>query len=332
MNILRFWRPQVFHGDRIKENFFEGWFFKIVDKNRNYVYAFIPGVYIDKANDDSHAFIQILDGHTHQSTYHRFPIEQFFASTQKFEIRIDQNYFCSDYMSLKIESEERRVEGTINFSEFKPWPVKLLSPGIMGWYAFVPFMECYHGVLSFDHALTGKMQINGDNIDFTDGRGYVEKDWGHSFPSAYIWIQSNHFKNQSISLVASIAKIPWLKSSFRGFIIGLLFSGKLYRFATYTGAKLNKCQVTDKHAQIEVSDGKYMLKISAERTIGGVLQGPSNANMVTRISESLSSRVEVEFYRLQKNGKELLFKGLGDPAGLDVNGKLPEIVDNLTED
>ena len=23
----------------------------------------------------------------------------------------------------------------------------------MGWYAWVPFMECYHGVLSLDHTI-----------------------------------------------------------------------------------------------------------------------------------------------------------------------------------
>ncbi|MCK7537696.1 MAG: tocopherol cyclase family protein [Marinilabiliales bacterium] len=35
--------------------------------------------------------------------------------------------------------------------------------------------------------------------DFSGGRGYIEKDWGHSFPSAYVWMQSNHFQLARIS-------------------------------------------------------------------------------------------------------------------------------------
>jgi succinate dehydrogenase/fumarate reductase flavoprotein subunit len=48
--------------------------------------------------------------------------------------------------------------------------------GTMGWYAFVPAMECYHGVLSFDHLLEGGLELNGQYIDYTGGRGYIEKD------------------------------------------------------------------------------------------------------------------------------------------------------------
>ncbi len=90
----------------------------------------------------------------------------------------------------------------------------------MGWYAFVPFMECYHAVIGFDHPLEGKININGNEIDFTGGRGYIEKDYGKSFPSYYIWMQSNHFETEEISVMASVAKIPWLGSSFDGFVVG----------------------------------------------------------------------------------------------------------------
>lgn len=56
------------------------------------------------------------------------------------------------------------------------------SPGIMGWYAWVPTMECYHGVVSLDHAISGKLMIEDQAHDFNGGRGYIEKDWGKSFP------------------------------------------------------------------------------------------------------------------------------------------------------
>jgi hypothetical protein len=51
----------------------------------------------------------------------------------------------------------------------------------MGPYAFVPFMECYHGILSMDHKINGQLIIHDEIIDFTGGKGYMEKDWGQSF-------------------------------------------------------------------------------------------------------------------------------------------------------
>ena len=63
----------------------------------------------------------------------------------------------------------------------------------MGPYTFAPFMECYHGVLSFDHTIAGSLAVDGQELDFTGGHGYIEKDWGQAFPKAWIWTQSNHF-------------------------------------------------------------------------------------------------------------------------------------------
>ena len=43
-------------------------------------------------------------------------------------------------------------------------------------------MECYHGIVSMDHTVNGLIEINNEKIDFSEGRGYIEKDWGRSFP------------------------------------------------------------------------------------------------------------------------------------------------------
>ena len=36
------------------------------------------------------------------------------------------------------------IKGKISFGDLFRWPSNLFSPGIMGPYSFVPFMECYH--------------------------------------------------------------------------------------------------------------------------------------------------------------------------------------------
>jgi tocopherol cyclase len=51
----------------------------------------------------------------------------------------------------------------------------------MGWFAYVPFMECYHGVLSLDHEVNGRLRLGKRETDFSGGRGYIEKDWAAPF-------------------------------------------------------------------------------------------------------------------------------------------------------
>ncbi len=80
-------------------------------------------------------------------------------------------------------------------------------------------MECYHGVLSFDHSLQGKLNLNGKEMDFNGGRGHMEKDWGKNFPAVWVWLQSNHFQNQRACITASVALIPWMGATFKGSIV-----------------------------------------------------------------------------------------------------------------
>ena len=226
--------PEMYHGRREKAPFFEGWYFKVVSADEQQRYAIIPGVILGA---NAHAFIQVLNGTTGASAYHTFPLSEFWASKDTFEISIGPNRFSRERINLNINTDAEALQGELSFSEVTPWPVTLASPGVMGWYAWVPGLECYHGVVSLNHALQGKLTIHNEAVDFNGGSGYIEKDWGQSFPSAWVWFQSNHFDHPATCITASVATIPWMRSAFEGFIVGFWHSGKLYRFATYTGAK-----------------------------------------------------------------------------------------------
>jgi hypothetical protein len=174
-----------------------------------------------------------------------------------------------------------------------------------------------------DHDLEGKLILNGELQNFNSGRGYIEKDWGSSFPSSYVWMQSNNFKQDGVSFSGSIAKIPWIGHWFRGFIIGLLVNDRLYRFTTYTGAQLNYLEIIDNYVNFEVEDKNYMLIAKAVRKESAIIYGPYNNEMVPKVTESLNSAVYVTL-KNKKNNK-VIFEGEGKHAGLDVNGTLEEI-------
>lgn len=324
--LINIWRPEVYHNKSDKATFFEGWFYKLVDSSRKNVMAIIPGVFLHKKENESHAFIQVLDGFSHRAYYHRYPLSQFQSSSKNFSIRIGTNIFNSDSLEVDIQNEPK-LNGRLTFSGLQKWPVRWNSPGAMGWYAFVPFMECYHGIISLDHRITGELQLNERLLNFDEGRGYLEKDWGRSFPQAYIWMQGNHFDQPGINLTLSIARIPWLRGYFRGFIIGFLFQGGLFRFTTYNGAKLKKVKVESGEVKVEVVHHRHGLRITARGGQQGVLHGPYENAMVGRVVESLDATISVSLFEIKDHREELLYSGKSEIAGLEMNGELAQIVD-----
>ena len=50
---------------------------------------------------------------------------------------------------------ELKLQDIILTVTYRSYPGTIFSPGIMGWYSFVPFMECKHGIVSINHDLTG---------------------------------------------------------------------------------------------------------------------------------------------------------------------------------
>lgn len=313
-------RPAMYHGHGQRPPFFEGWYYKLVTVDGAHRFAVIPGVIL---GPQGHAFVQVLDGITGLSAYHTYPLREFWASRKDFDVAIGPNRFTQSAISLHIDRPEGRVAGTLHFRGTVPWPVSPLSPGIMGWYAWVPAMECYHGVLSFDHQIDGGLAVDSQLVDFSGGRGYIEKDWGQSFPEAWVWFQSNHFSVPGTCITASVAIIPWVRRAFRGFIVGLSHDGLLYRFATYTGAHIEDLQIADDEVIWVVRNARHRLSMRAARAGGGLLLGPTRLDMGKRVDETLSATVEVRLTTLE--GREV-FAGGGRYAGLEVHGNLGRLL------
>ena len=313
-------RPDMYHGHHKKPPFFEGWYFKVVSADESHRYAIIPGVFL---GDDGHAFVQILNGMTAESIYHRFPLESFWASEEDFEVRIGENVFYRQHINLNIDRPEGQLIGELRFSDLVVWPVSAREPGIMGWYAWVPLMECYHGVISLDHQIMGSLKIDGESIDFSSGRGYTEKDWGQSFPSAYIWMQSNHFSNHPVCLTGSVAMIPWVRQAFRGFIIGLWYRGELYRFATYNGAIIEHLELENDHVDWYIRGKNHRLELHATRPEGGLLHAPDRESMLQRVEETMRATVDVQLLTLEG---QVIFEDRGRHAGLEVFGDLERLL------
>lgn len=319
----KIWQPAAFQGKIGARGYFEGWYYKFADKSEQHVWALIPGISLDQNGRNSHCFIQFLDGSGKLSHYFRYPVDKFSYSSDNPEIKIGSSCFSPAGIEIDIGDNSISLKGKLNFQDIKAWPISLFSPGAMGWYAFVPLMECYHGVLSFDHLVEGQVTLNGQFIDFSGGRGYIEKDWGRSFPSYHIWIQTNHFAEPGTSLMVSIANIPWLGRSFDGFLIGFWYTGRLYKFTTYTGAKIKTFGYNQEKLTLHVESKGHRLEIEVLYKKGVDLKTPVLGEMQGRLSESLTAETNVRFYEKSKRTESMVFSGTGRHTGIEIEGSIP---------
>ena len=309
----------IYQGAGKTSRYFEGWYFKHVSPDGR-VYSVIPGVALGGA--DPHAFIQLIDGNTADTRYYPFPVSDFTYSKDRFEIAIGPNTFSAKGISLAIGKDGTDLRARIAFGPFTGLPATLFSPNIMGWYSYVPFMECYHGLVSMDHRIDGHLTLDGKTVVFDGGRGYAEKDWGRSFPSSWVWMQSNQFESPGNSFMLSIARIPWLGRHFTGFLGFHYHGGRLRRFGTYTGARLSALDVGEDSVSVSIGARDFSLRITARKSRKGILKAPVNGIMERRIAESIDAMIDVE---VSDPDGTVITKESGTHGGLEIVGTPEEL-------
>ncbi len=314
--IYKIFHPSIFQGSLSNKNYFEGWYFKHVSPDNKEAFAVIPGISL---SDDKHSFVQFVDGTTGLSYYFRYSPESFHWENSRFLIRIGDSNFSSEGIQLHLENDSVKISGNIQYHNLVTLRPTLFRPGIMGWYSYVPGMECNHGVSSVNHFLEGRININDREMVFAGGKGYIEKDWGVSFPESWLWLQCNSFEKQDISVMISIAKIPWKGNYFIGFIAFMHLEGITHIFATYNRSKISSLRKIDASTtEVEIKKGSKTLRALIIKKESSSLKAPVLGLMSGNIKESINSEVNIEYS--YKNTS--VFKGTGTRAGYEETKKI----------
>lgn len=263
------------------KKYFEGWYYK--HTTNEYTFSIIPG--ISKNKKDPHAFIQIIENITNNSHYYKYPIEQFKYDNETFQI--GNNFFKENRIIININN---KIKADLKYFNITPLESTKLNPTIMGPFHYLK-MQCNHSIISLNHTITGTFSIEQKNIDLTNARGYIEKDYGSSFPKNYTWIQAN---NKNTSLFFAIANIP-LIFNFQGYIAVLLYNDKQYKFTTYNLSKINIKENT-----YILKKGIYTLIIEIFPKNKYKLISPKLGEMNDYIYESLNTITHITLYKKKK--------------------------------
>ncbi|MBK9390877.1 MAG: hypothetical protein IPN68_12015 [Bacteroidetes bacterium] len=315
--MLKIFKPELFQGSLQTNNYFEGWYFKHVSKNLNNVYSFIPGISL--SDNDPHSFIQVINGITGKTCYITYPVNEFKWEKDKLFLKIGNSVFTDEFIELNIENEKINVSGRLEYRNIVKYPKTLSSPGIMGWYSYIPFMECKHGIVSVNHKISGTLTIDNELIDLNEGKGYIEKDWGTSFPEAWVWIQSNNFNNPDTAFTFSVAKIPWMGRHFPGFISFLYFDKRFFLFSSYNNTALNEINYDGKTISFTLKNKETTLKVTAVKNKSGELMAPVSGKMTRRIKESIDSTVILTLFNKSGN---IIYSDSAQRAGLEIIDKI----------
>ena len=315
--MLKIFRPELFQGSLKKRSYFEGWYFKHVSKDLNHVYSFIPGISL--SDDDPHSFIQVINGITGETNYITYRVNMFKWDKYKLYLKIGNSVFTDKFIDLNLENKDIKVSGRLEYSNIVKYPKTLLSPGIMGWYSYIPFMECKHGIVSVSHKVSGVLNFDKGTIDMNEGKGYIEKDWGSSFPEAWIWIQSNNFNNPETAFTFSVAKIPWLGKYFPGFISFLYFDKSFYLFSSYNKSVLQDLNYDGNTLNFTLRNKFSALKVTAVKNKSGELLAPVSGKMTRRIKESIDSFITISLY---DRDNKLIYNDSAQRAGLEIIDKI----------
>lgn len=309
--------PIRFQGSLDHRNYFEGWYFKQVSLGSGKVISFIPGISLNEL--DPHAFIQVIVSPPVETHYFRFDVSDFFTSDLPFEVRIGKNVFSQKGITIDLNDETIAIEGKLTYGPFKSIDKTILNPNAMGYFAYIPKMKCNHGIVSMDHSVDGVLKYNEESLSFNRDRGYIEKDWGSSFPERYIWMQGNHFERNGDSFMCSIASIPMMGTSFTGLIANLVADGKEYRFATYNGAKIILALSTTDGVDIILKKSKLTLEIKAHIESTGNLKSPIEGRMAGTIKEGLGGTISLVLKEEDRIFKQLFTRYSGIEVVGDFN-------------
>jgi hypothetical protein len=317
MKLYKIFHPEVFQGSLKKSDYFEGWYFKQVSPDLGNAMAFIPGISL--SGKDPHAFIQYINGINRQTEYFRFPLDHFSFDPKKLRVRIGDSEFSENKMILSLKNSSFTIAGTLGYTGNRKFPSTILMPGIMGWYSYVPGMECNHGVVSLHHRVEGEITINGERSDFTGGTGYIEKDWGISFPESWILLQCNNFDDAGTSLMVSVAKIPWRGRYFIGLISFLSTEERTEVFATYNKSRiLSLKQLNTNTTEVVITRGRKVLSVRIFKSGSAPIVAPVQGSMDKVIKESLNSEVEFTY----DDGSGSVISGFGKRAGYEEMEKI----------
>lgn len=313
----KIYNNQLFHSNLKRNNYFENWLFKLVSEDRKSVFTIIPVLVLGK---NKLCYIEILNGLTGETFFKEFPLNKYSVKTDTMYCKIDNTVFSKDGISLDLKLPENNLKGEINFGDLNPFKGSSFSPGIIGFFSFIPFLESYISIVSMHTQINGNITIGSNSYNFANGSCYIEKNWGKKYPEFWLWTQCNTFNVKNSSVFLSISPGNLYGRKFVALLCYFVFEGKVYNFSLHKRARVTSLKKEGRTVFIEIQKKQLKLDISIIPRIAGKIKVPSASNNDRFINESSTATIHLNLYNTDKQicsieGEFADFNLVGDIIG-----------------
>ena len=164
----------------------------------------------------------------------------------------------------------------------------------------------------------GYIDWNGKKYQFIDVPAYSEKNWGHSFPSKWFWINCNSFEQESdltLTAAGGIRQVlNWQESVG---VIGLHYKGKCYQF-TRENSHLS-WQIKPWRSWImQGQNNDFVVKIEGKtKALGTYVRVPTADGLQFLCRDTVQGKLSLE---LANNEGKILLKANSCLGGLEIGG------------
>lgn len=282
--MLEKYKPNSIRGTFERNKFFEGWFQKVYSKAHKASFILIYG-YATHNSDDEFGFLQILiPNQTPEIVY--FPKNEVACDIEKHIFRMGKNLLTTELIRIEINglSIDLNMNNTQTFRTFK---------NSMGYTYFIPNLPCYHSVLNSAQSVSGEIKHQGQCYTFDHEMGYLEKNWGTTFPESYFWVHAIDPNNPAISLLFSRAKIVWLGKTYIKHVGYLCFAGQQIELRALKNVTVSNSSISPENRSIQIRSAAAQLDLALEFGREVQFKGPKDGALSRMIAHQTDAKVEV---------------------------------------
>jgi tocopherol cyclase len=334
-----------YHWNNKDSRFFEGWYFRVTLPQEKQSFAFIYSIEDPLGGQSiSGGAVQIL-GIDEQYLCRSFPdVNQFWASKSRLELGhwrktalkirpqlLQSAIFTRDILegyqaTSTLHQGYIRDPGTDQdcrwYYEIKPiygWgKPNLPQKATAGWLSYLPIADPGWQVLTAYGLASGWIEWNNQRYEFLDTPFYAEKNWGHSFPEKWFWINCNRFSDESdltLTAVGTKRKVLWW-SELVG-LIGIHYKGQFYSFSSLDSQLTWRVQPWGKW-EMQAQNEYFTVKLlGTTQETGTWLRVPTAEGLQFGCRDTTKGHLILE---LRDNTGKIIIDGKSDLCGLEIGG------------
>lgn len=240
-------RNNISTGEVDRGDWYEWWYFKLIDPATDTPFYFLYGVTnpwdsgASPQKDTSRAFVGF--GHFGEKWIleKQYPVETMRAEYGRFALDFGNGNAAADGW---LQGELNGI-GTNRTEHRVKWSLRTATDwryDAMGWTMRLPWASnifWYPAQASL--FASGTLDIDGKIYEIRDAKGYQDRNWGRGFPKWWAWVVANDFEGSPETVLAGGGGMPKVLGlfDFPVFSMGLRHEGREYTFRINDGDWVN---------------------------------------------------------------------------------------------